>query len=214
MGLHELPEADIHLIYGLLLKKKRSRAQERRVLSIVRSSMELAAKIEAILKVTRTHVLELPGSHPEDNQAPGRVLDRALPMKKRKGVLIVDVRPELTGLLKKCSLKRELFFSRIGERFDAIHLIRSLRSRLIIVNESLSAEEEYARYFEICRAIEPGIRIIFLGLPAHPLEGSPAFRAATRSLPKPLNIEKLEESVRELLGIKRDAQTYKAESSR
>ncbi len=214
MGLQELPEADKHLIYGLLLKKKRSRAQERRVLSIVRSSMDLAAKIEAILKITRAQVLELPESHAEENQGPGRILDRALPMKKRKSVLIVDVRAELTSLLKKCSLKRELSFSRIGERFDAVHLIRSLRSRLIIVNESFSAEEEYARYFEICRAIEPGIRIIFLGRPAHPPEGSPAFRAATRSLPKPLNIERLEESVRELLSSKRDSQTYKLESSR
>ena len=214
MGLQELPEADKHLIYGLLLKKKRSRAQERRVLSIVRSSLELAAKIEAILKITRAQVLELPESHLEENRGPGRLFDRGPPGKKRRAVLIVDVRSELTALLKKCPLKRELFFSRIGERFDAIHLIRSLRSRLIIVNETFSAEEEYARYFEICRAIEPGIRIVFLGGPAHLPEGSPAFRAATRILAKPLNIEKLEESVRELLGIKRDAQMYKADRSR
>ena len=147
------------------------------------------------------------------SRGPGRIVDRA-PPKKREAVLVVDVRPELTTLLKKCSLKRELFFSRIGERFDAIRLIRSLRSRLIIVNETFTAEEEYTRYFEICRAIEPGIRIIFLGGPAQLPEWSPAFRAAARSLAKPLNIERLEESVRELLGITRDAQTYKAERSR
>jgi hypothetical protein len=215
MGLQELPEADKHLIYGLLLRKKRTRAQERRVLSIVRSSMELAAKIEAILKISRAQVLELPERPSDETQGPGRILlERAPPMKKRKAVLIVDVRAELTSLLKKCSLKRELSFSRIGERFDAIHLIRRLHSRMIIVNESFSAEEEYSRYFEICRAIEPGIRIIFLGGPAHPLEGSPAFHNFTRSLPKPLNIEKLEESAKELLGIKRDPQMYKADSSR
>lgn len=211
MGLQELPEADKHLIYGLLLKKKRSRAQERRVLSIVRSSLELAAKIEAILKITRAQVLELPE---RGDQGPGRMVDRGPPGKKRKAVLVVDVRPELTTLLKKCSLKRELFFSRIGERFDAIHLIRSLRSRLIIVNETFAADEEYTRYFEICRAIEPGIRMIFLGGPARLPEWSAAFRAAARSLAKPLNIERLEESVRELLGITRDAQMYKAERSR
>jgi ActR/RegA family two-component response regulator len=214
MGIQDLPEADKHLIYGLLLKKKRSRTQERRVLSIVRSSLELAAKIEAILKITRAQVLELPASRLEESQGPRRIPDRAPPKKRRKAVLIVDVRAELTTLLKKCSLKRELSFSRIGERFDAIHLIRSLRSRLVIVNENFSAEEEYTRYFEICRAIEPGIKIIFLGGPAHLPEGSPAFRAAARSLAKPLNIERLEESVRELLSIKRDAQTYKAERSR
>jgi hypothetical protein len=214
MGLQELPEADKHLIYGLLLKKKRSRAQERRVLSVVRSSMELAAKIEAILKIARVHVLELPERHTEESQGPGRILDRAPRMKKRTAVLVVDVRSDLIGLLKKCPLKRELSFSRIGERFDAIHLIRSLRSRLIIVNESLSAEEEYARYFEICRAIEPGVRIIFLGESSHPPEASPAFRAGTRFLPKPLNVERLEESVRELLGIRRDFQKYKEDISR
>lgn len=214
MGLQELPEADKHLIYGLLLKKKRSRAQERRVLSIVRSSLELAAKIEAILKITRTQVLELPDSRKEEIPGPGRMRDKAQPGKKRKAVLVVDVRAELTTLLKKCALKRELSFSRIVERFDAIHLLRSLHSRLIIVNESFSTDEEYTRYFEICRAIEPGIRIIFLGGPAQLPEWSPAFQAAARSLAKPLNIERLEESVRELLGITRDAQTYKVEKSR
>ncbi|HYW85600.1 MAG TPA: hypothetical protein VFB30_20275 [Spirochaetia bacterium] len=215
MGLQELPEADKHLIYGLLLKKKRSRAQERRVLSVVRSSLELAAKIEAILKITRAQVLELPENHREESQGPhGRMRDKARPEKKRTAVLVVDVRAELTTLLKKCALKRELSFSRIGERFDAIHLLRSLRSRLIIVNESFTAGEEYTRYFEICRAIEPGIRIIFLGGPAELPEWSPAFQAAARSLAKPLNIERLEEIVRELLGITRDAQTYKAERSR
>ena len=214
MGLKELPEADKHLIYGLLLKKRRNRAQERRVLSVVRSSLDLAAKIEAILKITRAQVLELPESHREENQGPGRILDRAPPWKKRKAVLVVDVRAELTTLLKKCSLKRELSFSRVGERFDAIHLVRNLRSRLIIVNESFTADEEYTRYFEICRAIEPGIRMIFLGGPPDLPEGSPAFHAAARSLAKPLNIERLEEIVRELLGITREAQAYKAERSR
>jgi hypothetical protein len=215
MGIQELPDADKHLIYGLLLRKKRTRAQERRVLSIVRSSMDLAARIEAILKISRAQLLSLPDRPPGESQAPGRLLpDRAPRTKKRKAVLVVDVRAELTGLLKKCSLKREISFSRIGERFDAIHLIRSLQARLIIVNESFSSGEEYVRYFEICRAIEPAIRIIFLGEPAHPPEGSPAFPTATRFLPKPLNIENLEESVKELLGIRRDPQTYKAESSR
>ena len=215
MGIPELPEADKHLIYGLLLKKKRSRAQERRVLSVVRSSLDLGAKIEAILKITRAQVLELPESQREESQGPpGRMRDRAPQGKKRKAVLVVDVRAELTTLLKKCSLKRELSFTRIVERFDAIHLIRSLRSRLIIVNENFATDEEYTRYFEICRAIEPGIRIIFLGGPAELPEWSAAFQAAARSLAKPLNIESLEESVRELLGITRDTQTYKAERSR
>jgi hypothetical protein len=59
MGLQDLPEADKHLIYGLLLRKKRSRAQERKVLLIVRSSMDLAARIEAILRISRARVPEL-----------------------------------------------------------------------------------------------------------------------------------------------------------
>jgi hypothetical protein len=215
MGIQELPEADKHLIYGLLLRKKRNRAQERRVLSIVRGSMDLAAKIEAMLKVTRAHLLSMPDMPRGESQGTGRFLpDGASRTKKRKAVLVVDVRAELTSLLKKCPLKREISFSRIGERFDAIHLIRSLQARLIIVNESFSSAEEYVRYFEICRAIEPAIRIIFLGEPAYPPEGSPAYRASTRCLPKPLNIENLEESVRELLGIRREPQMYKAESSR
>ena len=56
--------------------------------------------------------------------------------------------------------------------------------------------------------------MIFLGGPPDLPEGSPAFHAAARSLAKPLNIERLEEIVRELLGITREAQAYKAERSR
>jgi DNA-binding NtrC family response regulator len=140
--------------------------------------------------------------------------DAAPRTKKRTPALIVDSRAEVFRLLRKCSLKRELALSRTAEPFDALPLIRELRARLIIINESFPADEEYHRYFEICRAIEPGMRLIYLGRASRPFEGSPAYRSFTRSLAKPLNIEKLEESVRELLGLAREPHTYKADSSR
>jgi hypothetical protein len=198
MDLSALSEADTHLIYGLLLKKKRSRSQDRKVLSIVRSSMELKEKIQAILSVTRVQVRDFAGSangqsgavRPAPDMTEGR---------KRTPALVIDARPEITRLLKKCSLKRDLSFTRANERFDALHLVLQLRPRLVVVNESFERDEEYPRYFEICRAIEPGIRVIYLGSPSGPLKATSHFHNFTRFLPKPLNIEKLEETVRALL---------------
>ena len=57
MDVQHLSEADLHLVYGLLLKKKRSPAQQRKVLSIVRSEMALPARIEAIVRISRVQVL-------------------------------------------------------------------------------------------------------------------------------------------------------------
>ncbi len=202
MDPRNLSEADKHLIYGLLLKKKRFGSQERKVLGIVRSSMDLDAKIQAILRVTRAHML-LDREESSQDGGPGRA-PAARRKRKMQNALVVDARAEIAGLLKKCSLKRDLSFSRLAERYDAVHLISSLRTRLVIVNEVLSAEEEYSRYFEICRAIEPGIRIIFLGLPPYKVQAGSAFEKSTRFLSKPLNLEKLEESARELLGLLRE----------
>ena len=202
MDLSSLSEADAHLVYGLLLKKRRSRAQDRKVLSIVRSSMELAEKIQAIVNVTRVQVRDFSGSSGGRSRTPRPVPAPAWQGRKRATALVIDTRTEITRLLKKCSLKRELFFTRAGERFDALHLVMQLRPRLVVVNESFEKDEEYPRYFEICRAIVPGIRIVYLGSPpSGPLKATPQFYNYTRFLPKPLNIGKLEESVRALLAL-------------
>ena len=198
MDFSALSEADMHLIYGLLLKKRRSRAQDRKVLSIVRSSMELKEKIPAIVSVTRVQVREFDGSSNGQSGAP-RGAHEEPQGPKRKAALVIDNKPEITRLLKKCSLKRDLSFTRAGERFDALHLVLQLRPRLVVVNESFERDEEYPRYFEICRAIVPGVRIVYLGSPSGPLKSTTHFHSCTRFLPKPLNIEKLEEAVRELL---------------
>jgi ActR/RegA family two-component response regulator len=195
MDLSALSEADAHLIYGLLLKKRRSRAQDRKVLSIVRSTLELKEKIQAILNVTRVQVRELAVA----TDGAARPSPEAPEGRKRKPALIIDDKPEITRLLKKCALKRELAFSKANERFDALHLVLQLRPRLVVVNESFERDEEYPRYYEICRAIEPGIRIVFLGAPSGPVKATASFHAFTRFLPKPLNMEKLEETVRTLL---------------
>jgi hypothetical protein len=198
MDLSALSEADTHLIYGLLLKKKRSRSQDRKVLSIVRSSMELKDKIQAILNVTRVQVREFAGSTNGQSGAVRPAPD-AIEGRERKAALVIDDRPEITRLLKKCSLKRDLSFTRASERFDALHLVLQLRPRLVVVNESFERDEEYPRYFEICRAIVPGVRVIYLGSPSGPLKATSNFHTFTRFLPKPLNIEKLEETVRVLM---------------
>ena len=208
MDVQQLSEADLHLIYGLLLKKRRSRAQERKVLSIVRSEMDLSAKIQAIMSISRVQVLDL-GSRPVDRPADtARIAaERNAKRKKLRPALIIDGRTEVTRLLKKCSLKRELAFTRVAERFDALDLVLELRPRLIIVNEIFEKEEEYARYFEICRAIEPGVRMVYLGAPLRLPRATQPLHTFVRFLPKPLNVEQLEESVRTLLELKTQGQT-------
>lgn len=197
----ELSEADKHLIYGLLLKKRRTGAQERKVLSIVRSSADVGSKIQAILQVTRA---QIPRQREPVGAVPREASHNASAAGRRKArkqnALVVDARTEIARLLKKCSLKREMTFIRIGERYDAVHLLPPLRAQIIIVNEVLPTDEEYVRYFDVCRVIEPGVRIIFLGQPAEPVQGGAAFAKNTRFLPKPLSLGKLEESARELLG--------------
>ena len=197
MDIGNLSKADKYLLYGLLLKKKRAAAEQRNLVPIMRSSLDLDEKIEAIMALgdetdKRTARRGRGDKRPaiEGSGRRGR---------KRTSALVVDIHPELTKLLKKCSLKRRFVFTRIGESFDAVHLLRRLGTKLIIINENLS-DEDYPRYFEICRAIEPGVKIIYLGSPPRPLPANPYFRKSTRFVPKPISINRLEETARELLG--------------
>jgi len=188
--------ADKHLLYGLLLRKKRAPAEERKLFAIMRSSRDLDGKIEAILAL---------GEQPEKRQTrrsgTGRrsgAADAARRTKKRRNALVVDVYPELAKLLKKSSLKRRFVFNRIGECFDAIHLLRRLETRLLVINENLS-DDEYLRFFEICRAVQPGCKIIYLSSPPRSFRRDPSFDKSVRFIPKPINIARIEECVGQLL---------------
>jgi hypothetical protein len=197
MDIGNLSKADKYLLYGLLLKKKSTPAEERKLVSIMRSSLDLDEKIEAIMALgdetdKRTARRDRGDKRPAREGSERRG-------KKRTSALVVDIHPELTKLLKKCSLKRQFVFTRIGESFDAVHLLHRLGTKLIVINENLS-DEDYPRYFEICRAIEPGVKIIYLGSPPRPLPSDPIFRKSTRFVPKPISINRLEETTRELLG--------------
>jgi hypothetical protein len=195
MDIGNLSDADKYLLYGLLLKKKRSPAQEKKIFHIMRSSLDLDGRIEAILD------LQEDGSQrsPHRRDRAGRS-EQAAGGGKRAGALVVDVYPELTRLLKKSSLKRRLIFTRIGESFDTVHLLRKLETRLIVLNETLP-DEELGHFFEICNAIQPGIKVIFLSSPPRRLPADSQFRRAVRFVPKPLNISRLEETAWELLEL-------------
>jgi hypothetical protein len=191
ISTEELSEADKHLLYGFLLRKIRARVLQTRVLRVIRSPLELDTKIQSLLKISG------PG-HPfprTRNVVPGPWRART-----RAAVLVIDGRTEIIGLRKKCALKREVSFLRTADRFDAVVLIPRHDVRLVILNETLPTETEYARYFEICRAIMPGIRILCLGAPARLLAEGSAGAGAVRFLPRPFNIDAVEQSVRELLG--------------
>jgi hypothetical protein len=195
MDFGNLSQADKYLLYGLLLKRKRSPSQQRKLIAVIRSPRDLDEKIEAVMAL---------GEEPERGSRRGRPRKEApaagSQRRSRKGgALVVDVFPELAKLLKKCSLKRRFAFTRVGEYLDAIPLLRRLETRLVVVNENL-ADDEYPRYFEICRAVQPGIRIIFLGSAPRPLPTDRCFREAARFIPKPISIARLEETVGELFG--------------
>jgi hypothetical protein len=196
MDIANLSRADKYLLYGLLLKKKRTPAEERNLVPIMRSSRDLDEKIEAIMALG-DETDKRSARRGRGEKRPAREGSEGKG-KRRTSALVVDIHPELTKLLKKCSLKRRFVFTRIGESFDAVHLLRRLGTKLIVINENL-ADEDYPRYFEICRAIEPGVKIIYLGSPPRPLPSDPIFRKSTRFIPKPININRLEETARELL---------------
>jgi hypothetical protein len=197
MDIGNLSQADKYLLYGLLLKKKRSPAQERKLVPIMRSELDLDEKIEAVMRLED----EVEKKAFRRGRADDRTAEKgpAGRTKKRLSALVVDVYPELTKLLKKCSLKRRFVFTRIGESFDAIHLLRRLETRLIVLNQNLS-DDEYPRYFEICHAVQPGIKIVYLGSAPRSLPTDPLFRKSTRFMPKPISVSHLEETVRELMG--------------
>jgi hypothetical protein len=197
MDSGNLSQADKYLLYGLLLKKKRNPSEDRKLITIMRGSLDLDEKIEAILALGEgIEKRESRRSRPGSGSA-ARGSGRST--KKKLSALVVDVHPELTKLLKKCSLKRRFLFTRIGETFDAIHLLRRLETKLLVINENL-ADDDYPRYFEICRAVQPGIKIIYLSSPPRSLPVDPYFRGSTRFIPKPISIGRIEESVGELLG--------------
>ena len=197
MDSGNLSQADKYLLYGLLLKKKRNPSEDRKLITIMRGSLDLDEKIEAILALGEgIEKRESRRSRPGSGSA-ARGSGRST--KKKLSALVVDVHPELTKLLKKCSLKRRFLFTRIGETFDAIYLLRRLETKLLVINENL-ADDDYPRYFEICRAVQPGIKIIYLSSPPRSLPVDPYFRGSTRFIPKPISIGRIEESVGELLG--------------
>jgi hypothetical protein len=194
MDSGNLSLADKHLLYGLLLKKRRNPAEYRKLIPIMRSSRDLDEKIEAILALGE----ETGKKESKRSRAGKRPEAEGSTRKNKINTLIVDVHPELAKLLKKSSLKRRFAFTRIGESLDAIHLLRRLDSRLLVINENLS-DDEVPRYFEICRAVQPGIKIIYLSPPPRSLPADPLFSRSTRFVPKPISISRIEESVGQLI---------------
>jgi hypothetical protein len=195
MDSGHLSQADKYLLYGLLLKKKRSPADERKLVAIMRSSRDLDGKIEAILALGEQAERKNPRRSRTGGQSDGEGASR----KKKLSALVVDVHQELAKLLKKSSLKRRFVFTRIGESLDAIHLLRRLQTRLLFLTENLS-DDEIPRYFEICQAVQPGIKIIYLSSPPRSLPGDPVFDRSTRFIPKPISVSRIEDSVAQLLG--------------
>ena len=199
MDMRKLSDADKYLLYGLLLRKRRSAEAERQVLEIMRSSLSLDGKIEAILKLHE----ETPVSAGEEGLSLSASSDSREPArrKRRKQAVVLDPYPEVTRLLSKCSLRWDLDFSQAGSRKQALYLVRKLRAGLVICNLNLPPEEYPLLYEEACKR-QRNVKIVFLcpTQPEDPVEDSPAFKENTRLVPKPINLDRLESAVRELLG--------------
>ncbi len=188
MDVHRLSQADKYLLYGLLLKKRRSPEEERDVLRIVRGSEDLERKIDALLR--------LPGHGEEAEQVPEEAERPGEGGRQR--ALVVDPHPDLTKLLRGSPLRRFLSFHQVESTLRSLPQLRPRKARLVIVNEALSARE-CVHYFELGRSIQPRIRMIFLAGQALRPEGGPAFRDNTRLLRKPIDVELLERTAQELL---------------
>jgi hypothetical protein len=194
MDIRNLSEADRYLLYGLLLRKKRPREAELRVLEIMRSQIALEEKIEAILQVQR----ELPGGVANEAES---LLGRAAeaptasrrPARKHKQAVVADPYPEVTRLLNKSSPRWGLEFTQAENEKQALYLVRKLRALLLIGNLGQTPEEQEG-FFRECRKRQPRLKAIFL-CP----EDCPAHTPDIFYLPKPINVPSIEDAVRKLL---------------
>ncbi len=194
MDIHKLSEADRYLLYGLLLRKKRTPEAEARVLEIMRSQTSLDEKIQAILKVQR----ELPGGEtletesllPETAEAPPAGVRRG---RRLRQAVVADPYPEVTRFLNKFSPRWGLEFTQAENEKQALYLVRKLRARLVISNLGQSFEEQ-AAFFRECRRRQPRLKAIFL-CP----EDCPPNTPDVAYLPKPISFLSVEDTVRSLL---------------
>jgi hypothetical protein len=194
MDIHKLSEADRYLLYGLLLRKKRSPEAEARVLEIMRSQTSLEDKIQAVLKVQR----ELPGEEALEEEALLPDNGEASPApsrqkRKPRQAVVADPYPEVTRLLNRFSPRWGLEFTQAENEKQALYLVRKLRAKLVIGNLGQSSEDQEV-FFRECRRRQPRLKAIFL-CP----EDCPANTRDVVYLPKPISFLSIEDTVRNLL---------------
>ena len=206
MDIRKLSDADKYLLYGLLLRKKRPPEAELRVLEIMRASLTLDQRIDAILELHRT----LPGASPGEEEETAELLRAGYGAGLRPGypgrrtrrlrAVVADTYPEVTRLLAKSSLRWDLEFVQGEDARQALYLVRKLRARLLLCNLPMPPEkrEDFAKE---CRKRQAQVRLIFLASPEPGRkEPDPALQGLYRVLPKPINLIQVSEAVRELLG--------------
>jgi len=197
MDIRRLSDADKYMLYGLLLRKRRPADAELRVLEIMRGPLSLDQKIDAILTLHR----QLPGFSAEEEEQTAELLRPGYPgrRKRRLRAVVADPYPEVTRLLAKSSLRRDLEFAQAADLPQALYLVRKLRARLLVCNLPVPPGERDGLARE-CRERQSRIKLIFLAAPS-PGEKNPAAGTSCpyRVLPKPINLNQLSEAVRELL---------------
>jgi len=210
MDIHRLSEADKYMLYGLLLRKRRPAEAEARVMEIMRAPIALDRKIDAILALHR----ELPGSSPEkeeeetaellrDGYGPRAGREPGVGPGPRAGgrrrrrlrAVVVDPFPEVTRLLAKSSLRRELEFVQAEDAKQGLYLARRLRARLVVCNLPMTPGER-KRFARECRSPRCGLIFLASPGPGEPAAGPPG---SYQVLPKPINLNQLSETVRALL---------------
>lgn len=192
MELDNLQPADKHLLYGFLLRRRRSPGEDRAVLEIIRRRAGLDAKISALL--------ELPGTVPGGAASSNRSrTSRPSRWPRKLPAVVVDTPGKLFRLLRRCGLRRRLVLTTARDGLEALPLIRHLGARLLILNQTTGLPD-LVRYATICRAVEPRLRLVFLSpehaaLPTVP----PPLAPFVRIMAKPIRVDQLEQTVWELL---------------
>ena len=198
MGNSDYSEAEKHIFLGLLLKKRRPKKLDKRILGITHSQESLERKIEMMLELDEIHkrvkdVKEEEQKHGKEKKQVRRRGRR----KKKPNIFVIDPSGDIYNLLQSSLLRKRVLFRKLGDSANDIDLINEVKPDLLIINQTLSL-----RHFalEINQLLKPNIPLIILSWEqAQDFYGG-STRRVIRVIQKPLNVTIFEQAIRELTG--------------
>ncbi len=191
----KLSEPDKYLLLGLLLKKPRSEGLNKKALRVVRSRVSLDQKIDRLLAINQlAEGIQEPEAIPA---RAGMAPPRPPNPRKRPVILILDHYTDITRLLQKSPLRNSFSFSRVYTDFDEKLLIGRYKPHAVIINQSL-LETDRTEITRLALHLKAQVGVIFLCLSGQTLPESLSRSANVLMVSKPINVNELEEAIREL----------------